>query len=122
MQCTKCHKTISEQQSYVYAGKSYCEDCVMDLGLSGKPCDPWATYVDNRERIQEGQTGSAGLNEMQKKVYDLVAQMGKATRQDITRNLNITDADLSLYLTALMHVELIKEQSENKTQYLVKVK
>jgi hypothetical protein len=40
----------------------------MDVGLSLKECDPWATYVDTSARKRHGLTGTAGLTEMEAKV------------------------------------------------------
>lgn len=122
MQCSRCHKEITEAQSYVSQGKVYCEDCMMDIGLPGKECDPWATYVDNRTRAQAGMKGTDGLTEMEKKVYDFVKQNGKATRADVMRGLKLSETELRLQLIPILHTELLKEKSDRGNQYLVPVK
>ncbi len=98
-----------------------CEDCVMDLGLSLQECDPWATYVDTSARKRRGLTGAAGLTELETKVYDIIKSEGKATRNQITKALSISDTELEAQLTSLMHSELVKEMGEAGKRYLVPI-
>jgi len=119
MQCSHCHKEITESQAYVNKGKVYCEDCLMDIGLSGQECDPWATYVDHRTREQAGEKGTAGLTEMEKKVYDFVKEKGKATRVETMKALKMTETELQLQLIPMLHADIMKEKSEGREQYLV---
>ena len=119
MQCSRCHKEISESQAYVNKGKVYCEDCLMDIGLSGRECDPWATYVDHRTREQAGVKGTEGLTEMERKVYDFVKGKGKATRGEAMKALKMTDTELKLQLIPLLHADMVKEKSERGQQFLV---
>lgn len=122
MQCNRCQKEISESQSYVHNGKVYCEDCLMDIGLNMRECDPWATYVDNRTRDRAGQKGTDGLTELEKTVYNFVKEKGKATREDVMIGLKMSDTELRTQLIPLLHSELIKEKSEGQQQYLVVIK
>ncbi|MDP2920105.1 MAG: hypothetical protein Q8O43_07810 [Dehalococcoidia bacterium] len=122
MQCSRCHKEITEQQSYVNKGKVYCEDCLMDIGLNKGECDPWATYVDNRTRVQAGQTGTDGLTELEKQVYEFVKTRGKVTRAEVVQELKLTQAELNAQLMPLLHADIIKEKSEGGKQYLVALK
>ena len=119
MQCSRCQKTITESQSYVNQGKVYCEDCLMDIGLNARECDPWATYVDNRTRERAGQKGTDGLTDLEKKVYNFVKDKGRATREDVMQGLNLSDTELRTQLIPLLHSELVKEKSEGDRQYLV---
>lgn len=119
MQCSRCQKKITESQSYVNKGNVYCEDCLMDIGLSARECDPWATYVDNRTRERAGQKGTEGLTELEKKVYNFVKSKGKATREDVMKGLKLSDTELRTQLIPLLHSELVKEKSEGRQQYLV---
>ncbi len=112
---------MTEDQRYLYQGKVMCEDCVMDLGLSLKECDPWASYVDTSDRKRHGATGPAGLSELETKVFDFVNAKGKVTRREIMESLDISDADLSAQLVTLMHAELVKEMGESGERYLVMV-
>jgi len=56
MKCERCNCQITEKQGYSYSGKVYCENCLMDIGLKTKQCDPWASYIDARTREQSGMT------------------------------------------------------------------
>ena len=117
MKCSHCSREISEAQSYVYQGKVYCDDCLMDIGLSTRECDPWATFADTRS--QKLLRGSKSLNEAEKKIYDFVKSKGKATREEVMKQLKLSETDLKLQLVPLMHADLIKERSEGGTMYLI---
>jgi len=121
MKCSRCGKELTEDQSYVYQGRVMCEDCIMDVGLSLKECDPWATYVDTSARKRRGLTGTAGLTEMETKVYDIIKSKGRATRHDLMKGLVLTEPELEAQLTSLMHSELVKEMSEAGKRYLVPI-
>ena len=121
MKCSRCGKELTEDQSYVYQGRVMCEDCVMDLGLSLKECDPWATYVDTSARKRRGLTGTAGLTEIETKVYDLVKAKGRVTRHDLTKELSLSEQELEAQLISLMHSELVKEMGEAGKTYLVPI-
>jgi late competence protein required for DNA uptake (superfamily II DNA/RNA helicase) len=121
MKCSRCNKELTENQSYVYQGKVMCEDCLMDVGLSLKECDPWATYVDTSARKRHGLTGTAGLTETEAKVYDFVKAKGKVTREQVMRNFGLSEADLKAQLVTLMHAELVKERAERGKMYLVPI-
>jgi predicted HTH transcriptional regulator len=93
----------------------------MDIGLSFKECDPWATYIDTSSRKRHGETGSAGLTESEAKVYELVKAKGKATKQEIMASLSLSAADLESELITLMHSELLKEMGEAGQRFLVPI-
>ncbi len=121
MNCSRCNRELLENQSYVHQGKIFCEDCLMDIGLSTKECDPWATYVETAGRLRHGEKGAAGLTDSEAKIYEFVKSRGRATRQEIMENLKLSELDLKLQLQPLMHSELIKERSEDGGQYLVSI-
>ncbi|MDP2729494.1 MAG: helix-turn-helix domain-containing protein [Dehalococcoidales bacterium] len=121
MNCSRCNRELTEDQSYVYQGKVFCENCLMDVGLSLKECDPWSTYTDTSDRKRHGQTGSAGLNEMEARVYEFVKSKGEATREEIMEQLGMSRPDLEAQLIPLMHSELLKERSKNNMMYLVPI-
>ncbi len=121
MNCSRCNRELSENQRYVYQGKVFCEDCLMEIGLSIKECDPWATYTDTSARKRHGQTGAAGLTEMEARVYEFVKSKGRATREEVMKNLGLSDSDLKAQLVPLMHSELVKERSEGNRMYLIPI-
>jgi len=93
----------------------------MDIGLSIKECDPWASYVDTHTRERSGLKGAEGLSEMEKKIYEFVKSQGRATRQEVMENFNLSELDLKSQLVPLMHSELVKERSEGDTMYLIPI-
>ena len=119
MKCSRCGRELTQDKAYNYQGRVMCEDCLMDIGLSPHGCDPWAEYVDTADRIRHGVTGPAGLTEAETRIYDFVKEKGKATRQEVMKELGLSEFELDGLLTALMHNELVKEASEGKQQYLV---
>ena len=121
MQCNRCNREISEKQSYVYQGKVYCEDCLMDIGLSVKECDPWATYVDTRARRRLGQKGTEGLTELERRVYEFVRSKGRVTRAEVMADLGLTATELETQLLPLVHSDMLKEYSRGDTMYLIPI-
>lgn len=121
MQCSRCGREIKEEQSYAYQGRVLCEDCLMDIGLSGRECDPWASYVETSARKRRGLVGAEELGEMERKIYDFVRGQGRATRDEVMRQFGLSEAELKAQLGPLMHSELIKEQGGGGGQYLVPI-
>jgi hypothetical protein len=121
VRCSRCNKELPEDKSYVYGDRVYCEDCLMDIGLTIKECDPWASYVDTAARKRHGERGADGLTETEALVYHLIKNRGRATRQEVMSDLKLTDAELQAQLVALMHSELVKEAGEGGQQYLVPI-
>lgn len=121
MKCSRCGKELTEQQAYVYQGRVMCEDCVMDVGLTLKQCDPWASYVDTAARLRRGMTGTAGLTEAEARLYDLVAASGKLTREEAMKQLGLSSQELEELLLSLFHSELVKESGEAGQVYLVPI-
>ena len=121
MKCVKCEREIAEEQSYVYQGKVHCDDCLMDIGLSLKECDPWATYVDTRARERQGLKGAEGLTDMEKRVYEFVKKKGKVTRDEVIKELGLSESELVVQLVPLMHSELVKEHSEGGQMHLIPI-
>ena len=122
MKCNRCGRELSEGQSYVYQDKVFCENCLIDVGLSIRECDPWASYVETRTQKQWKSKGKEGqLSDSEKRVYEFIKSKGKATRQDVMSNLGITEVDLKGQLITLMHSELVKERSEGGIMYLIPI-
>jgi hypothetical protein len=121
VECSRCHRELTEDQSYIYQGEVFCEDCLMDAGLSMKECDPWATYVDKRSGVQPGMKRAEKLTEMERSVYEFVKSRGRVTREEVMEGLGLSETDLKVQLVPLMHSEMVKEAGEGGKQYLVSV-
>ncbi len=121
MNCNRCGNKIKEGEGFSYQGRTVCEDCYMELGLHFQGCDPWASYTATRTREQKKLTGTEGLTDTQKKVYSLVVEKGRVTREDVKLALLLSEAELDAQIAALMHSELVKERSESGKFYLIPV-
>ena len=119
MQCSRCHREITEDQTYLHQGKAFCDDCLMDIGLSIRECDPWATYVDNRARKRAGLQGAEGLTDMEAQVYSLVQSHGRISREEVMEHLGISETDLTFHLVPLMHFDMVKEVGEGDRMLLI---
>ncbi len=120
MKCSRCNREITESQAYVHQGKMYCEDCLMDIGLSTRECDPWSSYVDTRTKERDLK-GKVQLTTAEQEIYDYIKDKGKATREEVMKKFGLSDLELSAQLIALMHSEMVKERSEAGKQYLVPI-
>ncbi len=121
MKCSRCDREISEDATYAYQGKALCEDCMMEIGLHAGKCEPWASYLATKTRESQGLKGTEGLTELQKKVYEFITSKGKVTREEVKKNLSLSEAEIDAQLTPLMHSELVKERGEGGNVYLVSV-
>ena len=121
VECNRCHRELSEDQSYVYQGKVFCDNCLMDIGLLMKECDPWVTYVDKRSGVQPRMKHAERLTEMERSVYEFVKSRGRATSEEVMEGQGLSETDLKVQLVPLMHSELVKEAGEGGNLYLVSV-
>lgn len=117
MKCSRCNRQLSKDKAYVHDGKVFCDDCLMDIGLSIRECDPWATYSDVQAQKLKG---VEGLSETAKKVYDLVRQKGRVTREDVMKELKLSGPELGAQLIALMHADLVKEVGQGDKMFLMR--
>ena len=58
---------------------------------------------------------------MQKKVYEFIKSQGKVIREEVKKNLNLSEVEIDAQLTPLMYSELVKERNEGSKLYLVTV-
>jgi len=91
----------------------------MEIGLHAGKCEPWATYLASKERT--GMKGTEGLTELQQKVYEFIKHQGKVTREEVEQKLKLSEVELDVQLTPLMHSELVKERGEGGNLYLVTI-
>ena len=76
MKCSRCHREIPDDESFIHLGETLCDDCYMDAMSPAKPCDPWAVYSATRTRESGGITGVEGLTPMQKEIYEFINNKG----------------------------------------------
>lgn len=121
MKCERCGKELTKDEAYSHQSMTLCEDCYLEIGLHPKGCDPWASYIATHTRQRAGQQGTEGLTELQKSIYELIKRQGKATREEVMRTLDLSEAEMDAQITSLLHSELVKERSEAGQFYLIPV-
>jgi hypothetical protein len=120
LKCEKCELELAEVEANTYQGKTLCEDCMFDLMNPPKACDPTAVHSTLTIRKQLGQTGTDGLNEMQKKIYDLVIFKGRISCDELLQTLKMSMANLERDFAVLRHCELLRGFKEDDVLYFTK--
>lgn len=119
MNCERCRREISEDDSYTHLGRKLCDDCYMDVMGQNRTCDPWAVYTATRTRETSGISGLEGLTDLQRAIYNFVKNRGKVTAEDIITKFSLSPKDLQNQFATLRHCELIKGQKEGDNVYIV---
>ena len=119
-QCSRCGCDLNEEESIDFQGKILCEDCYMYESNPPKACDPLAVASALSVRKQLGQSGAEGLTERQKRIYQIITQKGKVTREELAEELNVKPEVLESEFAVLRHCELVRAQKENDKVYLIK--
>ena len=119
MKCTRCNRDVKEGDSYTHFGEILCEDCYLDMRLEVKACDPWAVHSATRLRESSGLAEAEGLTELQKAIYELVKSKGKVTREEVMRNLKLSEQEIQKQLAILRHCELVKGHKEGDNVYII---
>ena len=122
MNCAHCGCEIREIDSYQHLGQTLCEDCYIDIRNPPKACDPWAVYSATRSRQSQGITGSEGLTEAQKAIYEFIREKGKATREELIQRFQLKEIELQAHLAVLRHCELVKGYKAGDRIYLIPFK
>ena len=102
--CEKCGKEIKER--YEYLGRSYCEDCYMDILSPPKGCDPWAVYA--AKCSLQGNDKFSTLTPLQHRIVDYVKAKGEVTAKDLTEHLGLTEEEFKREFAVLRHMEVLR--------------
>lgn len=121
MDCSRCGRQIAADSSYAYEGKVLCEDCLMEIGLHPKGCEPWASYIATHTPGGAGPKSKQGLTDMQKQVREFIKEKGKVPRQEVMARFKFAESEMDAQMTALFHSELVKEIREGNKVYLVSI-
>jgi hypothetical protein len=120
VRCERCGTNLQENQATSVQGKVLCEDCTFDLLNPPKACDLLAVSSTLSIRKQLGQTGTEGLSEQQRQIYNVIVERGRISREELTALLKITPHELERQIATLRHCELIRAFKEGSTVYLTK--
>ncbi len=109
--CEKCGKQTEEP--YEHLGRSYCEDCYMDILSPPKACDPWAVYAAKCS-LKSNDKFSA-LTPLQNRIVDHVKAKGEVTAKDLTEHLGLTEEEFKREFAVLRHMEVLRGKKEETT-------
>lgn len=119
MECARCKQTIPEGDNYNYYGKTLCEDCYIQAIEPPRTCDVAAVHAAKTHREMHGQTGTEGLTELQKNIYDYVKNNNKATKPELISTFGLSASELDRLIPVLRHCELIKARKIENEIYIV---
>jgi len=91
----------------------------MDVGQRIKVCDPWGERSKLVFRETHGLTGTEGLSDLQKSIYEFIKVRGKATREELAREFSLKPSVLENEFAILRHCQLLKGKKEGDKIYLV---
>jgi ClpP class serine protease len=111
MQCERCKAVIAEGEEKELHGQILCEDCYMDLLSPAKACDPWAVY--SAKTFLKEQGTEAQLNQLQKKILELLYKEGAIEAGKLPERLQAKEADIERELASLRHMEKVRGELRN---------
>jgi len=120
MLCERCGSFLKEGEVYDAHGKILCEDCYIYETNPPKACDPMAVASALSVRKQLGHSGISGLTELQQKIYRIIEEHGKITRQDLLTAIKLKPEELEQQFAILRHCELIRAFKEGDKVYFTK--
>ncbi|KNZ69497.1 hypothetical protein Tfer_1940 [Thermincola ferriacetica] len=119
MKCSRCGDMIPEGESYDFYGQTLCEDCYIGAIEPPRSCDVAAVHSAKKSRAIAGQTGTEGLTELQKDIYNYVRRQGKVTKPELAKKFKLAEWELDKQFAVLRHCELLKGRKEGDKIYLV---
>jgi hypothetical protein len=122
MRCENCGVNLDENQANVFNGKNLCEDCCFDMMSPTKVCDPIAVHSTLSVRKESGQSGTEGLTDLQKQIYNIVIQRGNLDRDELMRELGLSSEAFQKQFAVLRHCELLGAFKDGNKVYLTKFK
>ena len=119
IKCQNCGKSVSEDEVFSTEGKTLCEDCYIDVGRRIRVCDPWGERSKKIFWDSHGLEGTDGLTDLQKEIYQFIAEKGKATRNELLERFNLPPTELENQFAILRHCQLLKGKKEGDAVYIV---
>lgn len=119
MECARCKQAIPEGESYDRHGKILCEDCYILEIEPPRTCDVAAVHAAKTHREMYGQTGTEGLTEQQKIIFEYVKKHNQATKPELISTFDMSAPELDRLIAVLRHCELIKARKIENEIYIV---
>ncbi|ACV64989.1 conserved hypothetical protein [Desulfofarcimen acetoxidans DSM 771] len=118
MQCDVCQEKIEDNDKFDYLGKTMCEDCYIAALHRPRSCDPAAVSSAVHSRKQMGHTGTQGMTELQKNIYEYIKEKGKVEKDKLAEIFNLSPLDAEKQFAIMRHCELLKGMKEGNTIYI----
>jgi len=118
MLCEKCKMEIPEGEEMRLHGKTVCEDCYVMGVQPPKTCDVAAVHSAKMHRQMSGQTGTEGLTDLQKRIYEFVKANEKVTKEQLIEHFNLPLMEIDRQFSVLRHCELLKGSKEGTNIYI----
>ncbi len=119
LKCQSCGREITEDEVSISGGQTLCEDCYIDVSHRIRVCDPWAERSKMIFRESHGLTGTDGLTDQQKDIYEFIKSKGKATREELAEKFKLPPSKLENQFAILRHCQLVRGRKEGEKVYLV---
>jgi len=119
MNCERCGDLLIEGEIYNHRGKNLCEDCYVGALQPPRSCDVAAVHLAKKHRELSDQTGTEGLADLQREIYNYIKLKGKLTRQELMEYFKLPDWELEKQIAILRHCELVKGRKEADKVFLV---
>lgn len=113
MICERCQEEIPAGEQCEHMGQVLCEDCYIEAIEPPRTCDVTAVYSAKLSRQMAGQTGTDGLTELQRDIYNYIKDEGSVTHEQIMRKFSLAKWQLEKNFATLRHCELIRGYREN---------
>jgi hypothetical protein len=120
MQCERCRCNLEENRINHFERKVVCEDCCFELMNPLKPCDPLAVRSTLNVRKVLGQTGTEGLTDLQKEIYNIVVAQKAISKEELKAELNLTFEEIERQFAVLRHCQLLRAFKEGGKVYFAK--
>jgi hypothetical protein len=117
--CQSCGSTISVEESYVFNGRTLCEDCYMEESHPVKACNPWAVHSAKKLQKTDGTKAEENLTDKQKAIYTFITSKGKVTMKELCNEFDVSRTEIENQLAILRHLELIKGKMDDNKTYVV---
>jgi hypothetical protein len=119
IKCARCGIDVAKEDAYQYRNQELCEDCYMGALQAPKTCDVAAVQHAVKHRQASGQTGTDGLLDLQKEIYELIKRKGRVSRAEVMEELGLPEWELDKQIAVLRHCELVKGRKEKDGVSLV---
>jgi hypothetical protein len=119
IRCQGCGCDMAEDECVISAGQTLCQDCYIAASHRIRVCDPWGERSKKIYRDSHGLSGKEGLTDLQKQIYEFIAERGQVTREEVAASLQLSPTELENEFAILRHCQLLKGKKEGDKIYLV---